>query len=64
MAPVGSLLWRGLRVYQVYGANTSVGKTVLTTILCKTARGLYEKENTSYLKPVSTGPPEEEDERC
>lgn len=64
MAPVGSMLWRGLRVYQVYGANTEVGKTVLTTVLCKTARNLYEKEKTSYLKPVSTGPLDEADERC
>ena len=64
MAPVGSMLWRGLRAYQVYGANTDVGKTVLTTVLCKTARGLYENEKTSYLKPVSTGPQDEADERC
>ena len=29
MAPIGSMLWRGLRVYHIYGANTDVGKTVL-----------------------------------
>ena len=64
MAPVGSILWRGLRTYQVYGANTDVGKTVLTTILCKAARRLYQEEKTSYLKPVSTGPHDQADERC
>ncbi|RYP11203.1 hypothetical protein DL764_000159 [Monosporascus ibericus] len=63
MAPVGSMLWRTLRTYQVYGANTEVGKTVFTTILCKAARSLYEKEKISYLKPVSTGPEDEADER-
>ncbi len=64
MAPIGSMLWRGLRVYHIYGANTDVGKTVLTTILCKTARNLYEEEKVSYLKPVSTGPRYNADARC
>ncbi|KAK6194153.1 hypothetical protein LQW54_011726 [Pestalotiopsis sp. IQ-011] len=61
MAPVGSLLWRSLRVWQVYGANTEVGKTVLTTTLCKSARNKYQDEVTAYLKPVSTGPLDEAD---
>ncbi|KAL8376497.1 hypothetical protein RB595_007540 [Gaeumannomyces hyphopodioides] len=61
MAPVGSLLWRNLRIYQVYGANTDVGKTVLATLLCRAARALYSGEKTSFLKPVSTGPDDEAD---
>ncbi|KAI1842403.1 hypothetical protein JX266_011444 [Neoarthrinium moseri] len=61
MAPIGSLLWRSLRVWQIYGANTEVGKTVLTTILCKSARDRYKNELIAYLKPVSTGPLDEAD---
>ncbi|KAH6649406.1 pyridoxal phosphate-dependent transferase [Chaetomium tenue] len=53
--PARSLLWRSLRIHQVYGANTEVGKTVVTTILCKGAHRLWADEETSYLKPVSTG---------
>lgn len=55
------MLWRSLRVWQVYGANTEVGKTVLTTTLCKAARNRYKDEVTAYLKPVSTGPLDEAD---
>ena len=55
------MLWRSLRVWQVYGANTEVGKTVLTTTLCKAARNRYQDEVTAYLKPVSTGPLDEAD---
>ncbi|KAK3304754.1 pyridoxal phosphate-dependent transferase [Chaetomium strumarium] len=62
-APVSSLLWRSLRVYQVYGANTDVGKTIIATILCKAARGLWPSQRTTYLKPVSTGPDEVADDR-
>ncbi|KAK7926760.1 Bifunctional dethiobiotin synthetase/7 8-diamino-pelargonic acid aminotransferase [Apiospora marii] len=64
MTRLGSLLWRNLRVYQIYGANTDVGKTVITTALCKAARRLYRDELTGYLKPVSTGPGHEADEQC
>lgn len=64
MAPVGALLWRRLRVYQVYGANTDVGKTVFTTILCRGARNWYPSELAGYLKPVATGPLEETDAAC
>jgi dethiobiotin synthetase/adenosylmethionine--8-amino-7-oxononanoate aminotransferase len=63
-APVSSLLWRSLRVYQVYGANTDVGKTIITTILCKAARKLWPGQHTAYLKPVSTGASEVADDRC
>lgn len=30
-------LYRHLRVHQVFGANTDVGKTILTTALCRAA---------------------------
>ncbi|KAF5658044.1 adenosylmethionine-8-amino-7-oxononanoate aminotransferase [Fusarium circinatum] len=59
MAPVPALLWRSLRTHQVYGANTDVGKTIFSTILCNAAskRG----ERTWFLKPVSTGAADEAD---
>ncbi|KAK4235543.1 hypothetical protein C8A03DRAFT_17732 [Achaetomium macrosporum] len=62
--PASSLLWRSLRAYQIYGANTDVGKTIITTILCKAAHKLWPGERTAYLKPVSTGPADAADDRC
>ncbi|KAF7556255.1 hypothetical protein G7Z17_g1536 [Cylindrodendrum hubeiense] len=62
MAPVGALLQRALRVHQVYGANTDVGKTILTTILCNSASKIWKNEQVSYLKPVSTGAQDDADE--
>jgi dethiobiotin synthetase/adenosylmethionine--8-amino-7-oxononanoate aminotransferase len=56
--PLGFSLYRHLLTYQVYGANTDVGKTVFSTILCK---AFTRKKKTWYLKPVSTGPLEEAD---
>lgn len=64
MAPLGGLLWRSRRVYQIWGANTDVGKTVISTILCLATRGKFRKEHTAYLKPVSTGPIEDADDQC
>lgn len=65
MSPqLGALLHRSLRVYQVWGANTEVGKTVFSTILCKLTSGYKPDEKTAFLKPVSTGPAEEADGRC
>ncbi|KAI0898877.1 bifunctional dethiobiotin synthetase/adenosylmethionine-8-amino-7-oxononanoate aminotransferase [Annulohypoxylon nitens] len=63
MALAHPLLWRSLRVFQVYGANTDVGKTVFTTILCRAANSIWGKEQTTFLKPVSTGPEDEADDR-
>ncbi|ORY69120.1 pyridoxal phosphate-dependent transferase [Pseudomassariella vexata] len=57
MTSFASPLWRKLQVYQVYGANTNVGKTVITTLLCKVA------PRAGFLKPVSTGPSSEADDR-
>jgi dethiobiotin synthetase/adenosylmethionine--8-amino-7-oxononanoate aminotransferase len=62
--PTGSLLWRTLRTYQIYGANTDVGKTIFSTLLCKAARRHWRNEDTVFLKPVSTGPADEADDRC
>ncbi|KAM5378666.1 hypothetical protein ACJZ2D_004465 [Fusarium nematophilum] len=56
--PVPALLWRSLRVHQVYGANTEVGKTVFTTALCNAAA---KRGRAAFLKPVSTGPAHEAD---
>lgn len=56
----GKSLKRSLLTYQLYGANTDVGKTIFSTILCKT----FERTaKTSYLKPVSTGPLAEADDQ-
>lgn len=56
----GAALWRKLRVHQIYGANTDVGKTIVSTLLLKV---LSENSKTGFLKPVSTGPLEEADDR-
>lgn len=64
MSPVGSLLWRNLRVYKIYGANTDVGKTVFTSILCNASRRIWKEEATAYLKPVSTGSDDDADDKC
>ncbi|OAQ82127.1 onanonoxo-7-onima-8-eninoihtemlysoneda [Purpureocillium lilacinum] len=61
-APLASLLWRSLRVYQVFGANTDVGKTVFTTLLGRTARRRWNDERVTFLKPVSTGSADEADD--
>jgi dethiobiotin synthetase/adenosylmethionine--8-amino-7-oxononanoate aminotransferase len=50
-----SLLFKHFRVHQVFGANTDVGKTVLTSALVR-ASALSDK-SVFYLKPVSAGPP-------
>lgn len=63
MAPVGAALWRSLRAHQVYGANTDVGKTIVSTILCNAVNRLKNKEQSAFLKPVSTGPLDDADDR-
>ncbi|AEO55404.1 hypothetical protein MYCTH_2299183 [Thermothelomyces thermophilus ATCC 42464] len=63
LPPARALLWRSLRTYQIYGANTDVGKTIVTTLLCKTAQRLWQTERTTYLKPVSTGPAVDADDQ-
>ena len=97
-----SHLYPHLRLHQVFGANTDVGKTIFTTALCLAsstlpapsvlsqgstaagkladlliatkdeheeavkramASGQREGERVHYLKPVSTGPMEDSDDR-
>ncbi|KAF9075993.1 pyridoxal phosphate-dependent transferase [Rhodocollybia butyracea] len=54
-----SLLFKNLRIHQIFGANTNVGKTILTTAL---VRASASNQSTFYLKPVSTGPAEDADD--
>lgn len=63
MRQVGSVLWPKLRVLQVYGANTGVGKTIFSSILCSAFRNRFPRGNINYLKPVSTGPLDEADDQ-
>ncbi|TFK20724.1 onanonoxo-7-onima-8-eninoihtemlysoneda [Coprinopsis marcescibilis] len=55
-----SSLYKHLRVHQVFGANTDVGKTILTTALARTSA--RKKFPVFYLKPVSTGAVEDADD--
>lgn len=90
-----SHLYPRLRLHQVFGANTDVGKTIFTTALCiasaslpisagtGSSDGIYissaeqheqaikeamaggerRGERVHYLKPVSTGPMEDSDDK-
>ncbi|CAK1359101.1 Bifunctional dethiobiotin synthetase/7,8-diamino-pelargonic acid aminotransferase, mitochondrial [Cercospora beticola] len=60
MRTIGSVLWPKFRVLQIYGANTGVGKTIFSSILCRAFR--KKLEIVKYLKPISTGPLEEADD--
>ncbi|KAF2101766.1 adenosylmethionine-8-amino-7-oxononanoate aminotransferase [Rhizodiscina lignyota] len=60
MQRIGSALWPSLQCFQVYGANTNVGKTIVSTALCKAWRGKLDL-SVHYLKPVSTGPLDDAD---
>ncbi|ODM20275.1 hypothetical protein SI65_03328 [Aspergillus cristatus] len=53
-------LWRSLRALQVYGANTDVGKTIVSTILCRSIQ--RQNQRAAFLKPVSTGDLSEADD--
>ena len=55
-----STLFKRLRVHQVFGANTNVGKTILTTALVRASA--QKGKNVFYLKPVSTGPMDDADD--
>lgn len=64
MAPLpGSQLSRSLRALQVYGANTDVGKTIFSTLLCAASRRYRPTDGVWYLKPVSTGALQDADDR-
>ena len=55
-------LYARTRIHQIFGANTDVGKTVLTTALVRAS--LAAGRRVFYLKPVSTGPMDEADDLC
>ncbi|KAI8831870.1 pyridoxal phosphate-dependent transferase [Chytridium lagenaria] len=55
-----------LPIFQIFAANTDVGKTIFSTALCKYAIRSSDKEFKSqsfYLKPVQTGFPVDSDAR-
>lgn len=64
MAPTGAALWRSLHAYQVFGANTDIGKTVISTLIYKASQVQHPERNHWFLKPVSTGPEAEADDKC
>jgi dethiobiotin synthetase/adenosylmethionine--8-amino-7-oxononanoate aminotransferase len=47
------MLFKNLRIHQIFGANTEVGKTLFATALCRTSA--QNGEASHYLKPVGTG---------
>ncbi len=57
------MLWRDLKAWQIYGANTDVGKTIISTVLCKALARRAPNNGLLYLKPVSTGPDREADDK-
>lgn len=61
MPPLGSFLSRGFKIYQVFGANTDVGKTIFSTVLCRAFAAREKKDKVWYLKPVSTGAEDDAD---
>lgn len=56
-----SSLFKNLRIHQIFGANTDVGKTILTTALVRASA--LSNVPVHYLKPVSTGPLQDADDR-
>lgn len=55
-----SLLFKHLRIHQIFGANTDVGKTLLSSALARASAA--KDQNVFYLKPVSTGPMQDADD--
>jgi dethiobiotin synthetase/adenosylmethionine--8-amino-7-oxononanoate aminotransferase len=53
---MSALLSRRLRIYQIYGASTDVGKTIFSTLLAHSHRKVLPYDALHYLKPISTGP--------
>ncbi|KAI8074706.1 adenosylmethionine-8-amino-7-oxononanoate transaminase [Gongronella butleri] len=56
---------RAFQAYQLFAANTNVGKTIFATGLCRAAALMAANNNhdVHYLKPVQTGFPVDSDER-
>jgi dethiobiotin synthetase/adenosylmethionine--8-amino-7-oxononanoate aminotransferase len=63
MSKISGGLWRGLIAVQVYGANTGVGKTVASTLIAKYFLQRQAGWNVHFIKPVSTGPDSDADEK-
>ncbi|KAI9269771.1 pyridoxal phosphate-dependent transferase [Helicostylum pulchrum] len=63
--PAPFLPTRAFQAYQIFSANTNVGKTVFATGLCRAAAIVAKESNRDvfYLKPVQTGYPVDSDER-
>ena len=57
------MLIRDVKILQIWGANTDVGKTIVSTLLCKALSRRTPDAGLLYLKPVSTGPLVEADDR-
>ncbi|KAF1810370.1 PLP-dependent transferase [Eremomyces bilateralis CBS 781.70] len=62
MPYVGAFLHPSLHALQIYGANTNVGKTIASTVLCRALRSRRKGAAVRYVKPVSTGPDWEADD--
>ncbi|GAO49904.1 PLP-dependent transferase [Saitoella complicata NRRL Y-17804] len=62
MPGISSFLSRSINTHQIYGANTNVGKTIISTILTRAAALNYPQEQTWYLKPISTGEAKDADD--
>ncbi|KAI7875381.1 PLP-dependent transferase [Lichtheimia hyalospora FSU 10163] len=56
---------RAFQAYQIFAANTNVGKTILATGLCRAAaeRAKQQDRDVYYMKPVQTGYPQDSDAR-
>jgi dethiobiotin synthetase/adenosylmethionine--8-amino-7-oxononanoate aminotransferase len=65
MSRVSGGLWQNLIAVQIYGANTNVGKTVASTLLGAhfARRRGTTRWTVDYIKPVSTGPADEADDK-
>jgi dethiobiotin synthetase/adenosylmethionine--8-amino-7-oxononanoate aminotransferase len=61
MQRIGAALWPNLRCIQIYGANTDVGKTIVSSILGTALRN--RNVQTNYIKPVSAGSIDDADHR-
>jgi len=53
-------LYHGIRAFQVFGAGTNVGKTLVSAALVRAADAQNLKP--IYIKPIGTGPADESDE--
>lgn len=54
------MLFSHLRIHQIFGANTDVGKTIFSTVLSLATA--IQNRRVFYLKPVSTGAAEDADD--